>query len=178
VSAIWSFQGSQAKNIAHGRRYIGRLVFHPYFTLFVRVAVGGVLIFAGILKLPHINTLIWEIGQYRILPGSLAEIYGYALPPLELILGSFLLLGLWIRISAALSGLLMLSFTIAKIAAFIRGLNIDICPCFGPAVPLLALPSLAINIVLMVMVFQLLLHRGEFLSIDALFSAKADSIDK
>ena len=154
---------------------MGRFLLHPYFTLLSRVVLGGVLIFAGVLKLPHTHTFIWEINQYHILPSSLATAYGYTLPPVEIVLGSLLVLGLWLKISASLSGLLVLSFTIAKIAAFARGLDIDICHCFGPAVPLLAVPSLAVDFVLLALAIQILLHRGEFLSMDALFSAKKGS---
>ena len=157
---------------------IGRFLLHPYFTLLSRVVLGGVLVFAGIAKIQHVDTLIWEINQYRILPDSLTTVYGYTLPPLEIVLGVFLLLGIWLKISASLSGLVVLSFTIAKIAAFARGLDIDICPCFGPAVPLLAVHSLAIDFVLLALALQLLLHRGEFLSVDALFSTRKYSIDE
>ena len=96
--------------------------------------------------------------------------YGRALPPLEILLGTLLVLGILLKVSASLSGLLVLSFTIAKITALARGLAIDICPCFGPAVPLLTVHSLAIDFVLLALALQLLLHRGEFLSVDALFS--------
>lgn len=162
--------------ITDSDKHIGRLLLHPYFTLLSRVAVGGVLIFTGIVKLPHIDLLIWEIYQYHILSSSLATVYGYALPPLEILLGTLLVLGIRLRVSASLGGLLVLSFVIAKIAAFARGLDINICPCFGPAVPLLAVHSLVIDFVLLALVLQLVLHRGEFLSIDALFSAKKSSI--
>lgn len=160
------------------RKHVTRLLLHPYFALLSRVVLGGVLIFAGIVKLPHTRTLIWEIDQFHILPSSLATIYGHALPPLEIVLGSLLALGVWLKISASLSGLLVLSFTIAKITAFARGLDIDVCPCFGPGVPLLAVSSLAVDFVLLALALQLLLHRGEFLSVDALFLSKAESNDK
>jgi len=119
-------------------KHIGRLLFHPYSVLFSRLAFGGIFVFAGIVKLPHIDTLILEINQYHVLSSNLAMVYGRALPYLEIILGSFLILGIFLRISASIGGLLVLSFTIAKIGALVQGLDIDICPCFGPAVPLLA----------------------------------------
>ena len=86
------------------RKHVTRLLLHPYFTLLSRVVLGGVLIFAGIVKLPHTQTLIWEINQYHILPSSLATVYGHTLPFLELILGSLLVLGVWLKISTSLSG--------------------------------------------------------------------------
>jgi len=138
------------------------------------VALGGVFMFAGVVKLPHTDILIGEINKYHILPSSLATAYGYVLPPLEVVLGILLVFGIFLRISASLTGLIALSFTIAKITALARGLDIDICPCFGPAIPLLTTHSLAIDFVLLALVLQLLLHRGEFLSVDDLFSAKTD----
>ena len=155
-----------------------RLLLHPYFTLFSRVALGGILIFAGIAKMPHTDTLIWEIEQYHILSSSLARLYGQVLPPVEIVLGAFLVFGIWVKIGASLSGLLVLSFIIAKITAFARGLDIDICPCFGPAVPLLAIQTLTIDFALLALALQLLLSRTEFLSVDALFLGKARSRDK
>jgi len=157
---------------------MGKLLLHPYFTLFSRVALVGVFIFAGVVKLPHTGSLIREIDKYHILPSNLATVYGYVLPPLEIVLGILLVFGVLLRISASLTGLLVLSFTIAKITAFARGLDINVCPCFGPVVPLLTMHSLAIDFVLLALALQLLLHRGEFLSVDDLFSAKIDSIDE
>jgi uncharacterized membrane protein YphA (DoxX/SURF4 family) len=151
---------------------IKRLLVHPYLTLFSRVALGGVFIFAGIAKVTHTNTLIFEIKQYQILPDVLANAYGRALPPVEIVLGAFLALGVWSRITAGLSGLLCLSFIIAKIISFAWGLDISICSCFGPAVPLLSGYTLAVDFVMLALVFQIIFHQGEFLSLDALFLRK------
>jgi len=71
--------------------------------------------------------------------------------------------------------LLVLSFTIAKLNALARGLDIDVCPCFGPAMPLFLVPSLAIDFVLLMLVIQLLLHKSDFLSLGSWFTTKRDS---
>ena len=146
---------------------------HRYLTLASRLALGGVFIFAGVAKLPYTDTLIWEINQYNMLPHQLATAYGYVLPPLEIALGIFLLVGLFLRVGATISGLVVLSFAIAKIQALARGLDIDICPCFGPAVPLLAVYSLAIDFVLLALAAQIFYHRGEFLALGSWFSRVA-----
>lgn len=151
---------------------IKRFLVHPYLTLFSRLALGGVFIFAGIAKITHTATLIWEIKQYHILNDTLANAYGQALPPLEIVVGAFLVLGVWSRITAGLSGLLCLSFVIAKIIAYAWGLDISVCSCFGPAVPLLLSRTLAVDFVMLALVFQIIFHQGEFLSFDALFFRK------
>ncbi|HUU63182.1 MAG TPA: MauE/DoxX family redox-associated membrane protein [Dehalococcoidia bacterium] len=151
---------------------------HRYLALASRIALGGVFIFAGAVKLGYIETLIWEINQYNMLPHQLATAYGYVLPPLEIVLGIFLVVGLLLRVSSAVSGLLILSFAIAKITALARGLDIDICPCFGPAVPLLTAYSLALDVVLLALAVQIFYHRGEFLALGSWFSRKAAELDE
>ena len=60
------------------------------------------------------------------------RIMAVGLPPLELGLGAWLLLGLFTRFSAALSGGLIVIFLVAMIQAMFRGLDPD-CGCFaGP----------------------------------------------
>lgn len=154
---------------------VGQVLSHRYLTLATRIGLGGVFIFAGAAKLGYVDTLIWEINQYHILPHSLATIYGHVLPPLEIALGFLLVVGLFLRSSASVSGLVVLSFIIAKITALTRGLGISICPCFGPAVPLLMVHSLAIDFVLLALAFQILFHRGEFLSLGPWLSSKAET---
>ena len=151
---------------------VGQVLSHRYLTLATRIALGGVFIFAGVAKLSYPATLVWEINQYHILPYSLATAYGYVLPTLEIVLGVLLVLGLFLRISASVSGLVVMSFIIAKITALVRGFDISICGCFGPAVPLLSVQSLAIDFALLALAFQILFHRGEFLSLGAWFYAK------
>jgi uncharacterized membrane protein YphA (DoxX/SURF4 family) len=142
-----------------------RLLLHPYVTLGSRAVLAGVFIFAGIAKLPYPETLIWEINQYHILPSSLATAYGHVLPPLEIGLGVLLVLGLFIRTSASVSGLVVLSFVVAKVYAIAQGFDIDVCGCFGPAVPLLSVHGLVIDFVLLALALQIVFHRGEFLSL-------------
>jgi uncharacterized membrane protein YphA (DoxX/SURF4 family) len=152
---------------------IGPILTHRYLTLATRATLGSVFIFSGITKLPDLNTLIWEINQYHILPNSLATAFGYVLPPLELTLGIFLIAGLFLRVSASVSGLLVLSFIIAHITAMARGLEINYCGCFGAAVPLASVDSLLIDFGLLVLVLQIILHRGEFLSLGHWLASKA-----
>ena len=159
-------------------KHIGPLLRHPYLTLASRMGLAGVFIFAGLAKLHYTDTLVWEIKQYHILPHSLASAYGHVLPSLEIALGILLVLGLFMRLSASVSALVVLSFIIAKIVAFARGLDIHICGCFGSAGDLLALHSLIIDFVLLALALQILFHRGEFLSLGTWLSAKARSVKK
>jgi len=146
-------------------RRIGRALRHSYLTLFSRVVVGGILIFAGASKLGNINTLIEEINKYQILSGGVASAYGHALSFVEIILGVAILFGLFLTFSALVAWLLFMSFTIAKIAAIVKGLDIEICSCFGPSVSLLRTQSLALDFVLLLLTAQIAFRRGEFLTL-------------
>jgi len=130
-----------------------------------RLILGGIFIFTGFAKINHVSALISEIKQYQILPAVLASAYGHVLPYLEVLVGVSLVLGVVLRICASIAGLMLISFTVAKIVAMIRGLNINVCHCFGPAVPLLSTQSLAIDIVMLLLAIQIILFRKELFSI-------------
>jgi len=130
-------------------------------------------IFAGATKVGYIDELIEAINEYNMLPQQLATAYGYVLPYLEIVLGVFLILGLFLRVSAAVSGLVVLSFAIAKVQAIARGLDISTCGCLGSTVYLIPVQTLAIDFVLLALAAQIFFHRGEFLSLGPWLSSAA-----
>jgi uncharacterized membrane protein YphA (DoxX/SURF4 family) len=149
-----------------------RIFLGKYSTPVYRLIVGGLFVFAGIAKLGYLDSLIWEIEQYRILPDLLAKIYGYVLPYSEIAIGVLLLTGVSLRISASLAGLLTLSFTIAKISAMVRGISISVCSCFGPFIALIMVQSLAIDIVLLVLVVLIIIKPNMTLTFHQLILKK------
>ena len=144
------------------------------FQLPSRAILGGVLLAAGILKLPVIDTLAWEIGQYRILPSFLVSPFAAVLPFVEIGLGSLLLLGIYTRITGLFSGLLTVGFTIVKLKAYIQGLDIDICPCLGPLLPLLLGPGLALNGIMLLCAVVLAAGKNDVLSLSALVARRRE----
>lgn len=102
----------------------------PIVGLIFRIILAGVLIYAGGVKLVEPHGARDAIMAYRIFPPSWAPIMGYALPLLEIALGIFLLIGLFVRISAIVTALLMVAFVCGIISVWVRGYSID-CGCFG-----------------------------------------------
>lgn len=98
--------------------------------LVARLALGGVLLVAGGLKLPNLGESVIAVRAYQMLPFELTTPVGYALPVLEVATGALLVLGLFTRASAIVGSLLMLAFTIAIASVWARGISID-CGCFG-----------------------------------------------
>jgi uncharacterized membrane protein YphA (DoxX/SURF4 family) len=102
----------------------------PWFGLIARLTLGGVLLLAGFLKYDETDKSQMAVRAYEMLPIALANLIGIALPFFEIALGILLILGAGIRVSAAVSALLMIIFVVGISQAWARGLSID-CGCFG-----------------------------------------------
>ncbi|CAB4786122.1 MAG: DoxX family membrane protein [Actinobacteria bacterium] len=98
--------------------------------LLARVILGGALLVAGGLKALHPYQAAAAVRAYELLPVSVANPVGYALPWIEIGVGFILILGLYIRLGALLGAGMMLIFIIGVGSAWARGLSID-CGCFG-----------------------------------------------
>ena len=98
--------------------------------LLARLVLGGVLLYAGLAKVLTPVASARAVQAYQIFPFEVAQYIGYALPIIEIIIGSLLVLGLFTRVNAALGALLMVVFIAGIVSAWSRGLAID-CGCFG-----------------------------------------------
>ena len=85
---------------------------------------------AGALKIRDPYASATSVRAYQILPVDLANLLGFVLPFAEVVIGIFLILGIWVRFMAIAGGVLMVVFTIAIAQAWIRGISLD-CGCFG-----------------------------------------------
>ena len=87
-------------------------------------------IVAGTLKLEDVDDSVRSVRNFQILPESMVHTVGTGLPILEIVVGALLIVGLGIRVTAALSALMQLAFIIGISSAWARGLQIE-CGCFG-----------------------------------------------
>ncbi|NDB17779.1 MAG: DoxX family membrane protein [Actinobacteria bacterium] len=114
-------------------RGLSRLWWHPLTATVARVALAGVLGFAGAIKLiEDQGTRRRAILAYR-LPGmsvDAADIVGLLLPAFEVALAVCLLLGLFVRLSGLATAVLMAVFIVGIVSVWVRGYSID-CGCFG-----------------------------------------------
>jgi uncharacterized membrane protein YphA (DoxX/SURF4 family) len=102
----------------------------PWAGLGARLVVGGIWLWAGLLKVGDPPASVTAVRAYQLLPAGLADVVGRLLPMLELVVGACLVLGLLSRASAGLSALLQLAFVIGIASVWLRGISID-CGCFG-----------------------------------------------
>lgn len=107
---------------------------HGWLGLIARLVTGGVWIAAGALKITDPASSIAAVRAYELLPGSLVEPIGLALPAVELVVGLALVAGVFTRGAALASAVLFVAFVIGIVSVWARGIEID-CGCFGGGGP-------------------------------------------
>ncbi|MET3963187.1 putative membrane protein YphA (DoxX/SURF4 family) [Marmoricola sp. OAE513] len=99
-----------------------------------RLVVGGVWLWAGLLKVGDPEASVAAVRGYQLLPTGMADTVGHVLPMLEVVLGAALVLGLITRVSGVLSALLQVAFIVGIASVWARGIEIN-CGCFGDGGP-------------------------------------------
>lgn len=106
-------------------------MFWLLLVFFIRLGVGGILILAGWSKLRiEESAFLKVVLAYELLPQGLAKALTRSLPPLEILVGSLLILGLLTSLAYIAGIILLLIVTSAVIIALLRAKDIS-CGCFG-----------------------------------------------
>ncbi len=110
-----------------------------YLTIISRLVLGGIFLIAGLTKLGDIHGFALSIDSYQVSMGlpvnvlvNIENAMATVLPPLEIALGIWILVGLFTRGAAGIAGGLVVIFLIAMIQAMLRGFGNTIdCGCFA-----------------------------------------------
>jgi len=137
-----------------------------------RIFIGCLLLFSGFQKaiLPYQNFL-YAVQTYNFLPTLLEDMGARAFPWIEIAVGLFLCIGLWIRwASVAATGLFLLFITVIG-QALIRGLPIGECGCFGEMISVSPQWMVAFDGFLFIMLLRIVFHieRASIFSLDHYF---------
>jgi uncharacterized membrane protein YphA (DoxX/SURF4 family) len=98
----------------------------------IGLIVAGIFIYAGAIKALDPVQFANDIDNYKILPWPISVALAFYLPWLEIFCGVALVVRLFYRGALSILTTLIVVFTLATIAAKIRGLDIT-CGCFGHA---------------------------------------------
>jgi uncharacterized membrane protein YphA (DoxX/SURF4 family) len=99
--------------------------------LVLRIALGAIFLFAGAAKVGHADQFAAQIAGFRLLPQPMVAPLAVALPYLEILLGGYLVVGLFTRTAAWFAVALLAVFDLAVASAVVRGMTVS-CGCFGP----------------------------------------------
>ena len=106
-----------------------KIISNRYVILLSRFVLGIIFIYASIDKIIDPISFSSTIDNYHISPYSLNNIAALVIPWLELIIGVFLICGIFINGSSFIAILLLLFFIFILTQALLRGINVD-CGCF------------------------------------------------
>jgi len=140
-----------------------------FLDLGLRLIVGVVFLVAGVAKLPMHLEWAEVIMADEILPSSLVNPYLAALPIVEIIIGSCLIIGLFIRFFSVISLLVIITFIIGNSIALMLDVS-EWSGFFGERVPITHQWALVIDALLIVGVSLIFSRRRRFVAMDSMLS--------
>lgn len=100
-------------------------------TFLARLTLGVLLVVTGALKVGHAPALASAIAGFRLLPAGIVGPLAVILPFLEILIGAYLVVGLFTRIVGWIAAVQFLLYALAIASAVVRGIPAN-CGCFGP----------------------------------------------
>ncbi len=131
-------QMNQTPNIEHRTSHIelpsdvGSLGIWRVLSRILDLVLAGIFIYAGILKAIDPVQFASDIDNYKILPWPVSVALAFYLPWLEIFCALGLVFRFFYRGALSILSASIVVFTLATIAAKVRGLDIT-CGCFGHA---------------------------------------------
>lgn len=105
-------------------------MFFSFLQVLIRLILGGVFFWAGIVKIPELELFSYTVRAYNLLPEFLILPVAIMVPWLECVIGLCLILGFWTRPSALIALGLLIAFAGALGTKIYQGVHIS-CGCFG-----------------------------------------------
>jgi hypothetical protein len=134
-----------------------------------RVLVGGVFVLAGFSKLllPHAEVMAL-MQQYTVIPAAVIPLLATALPWLELVSGTALLIGWFTTPAALVVGAQLVAFSALMGVVLLAGIPITDCGCFGHVgLRETPLQVLLRDLVMLVLLVAVLGRQRDLLALDA-----------
>lgn len=134
----------------------GRISYH-----LCRLLLGGVFLWAGVVKVLDVPAFAGQIAAYQLLPYAWNYAVAATLPYVELAAGTLLLVNLRVRPAALLVAALNGVFIVVLLSVLVRGLNID-CGCFGPDAGTTPLQALGRDVLLLALAVAVYRQHGRY----------------
>ena len=110
--------------------YRMKFLSNPKLVFLLRVFLGIIFIYASIDKIIDPLKFSDAIDNYHITPVEMNNLAALIVPWIELVVGVFLILGIYVRGSSTIIILLLIWFIFILSQALVRGINVN-CGCFN-----------------------------------------------
>ena len=141
----------------------------------LRIIIGAFFAFSGFEKLMQpIENFQSVVESYEIINHTLSNIAAFILPWVELFLGVFVILGLWLKISLSSLLLMTIMFVAVVAQALLRNLPITECGCFGEliSIPLPAVLLMDSIVCILIVILTKSLMKASTFGLDSYFLRK------
>ena len=135
---------------------------NKYLTLFFRIVVGAIFLWASFDKIIDPGKFARDISNYHIVPLGLENTIALILPWLEFFIGTGLIIGVMVDGSIIISSVLLITFNIMIAQAMARGFNID-CGCGLKEGQLVGFEKLIENFVFMIFSYFVYIRKEKIL---------------
>ena len=105
-------------------------MFFALIQVMMRLVLGGVFLWAGIVKIPDLELFSYTVRAYNLLPEFLILPVTILVPYLECVIGLCLVVGFWTHASTLIASGLLIAFAGALGTKIYQGVNMS-CGCFG-----------------------------------------------
>jgi uncharacterized membrane protein YphA (DoxX/SURF4 family) len=100
-----------------------------YILAALRIGLGSVFLFAGVLKISDPTAFAGSVAAYKILPYFMNYLVASTIPWVEAICGLLLIIGYRVKATSGIVAAMNMLFIVLLASTIIRGLDID-CGCF------------------------------------------------
>jgi len=135
--------------------------------LLTRLVLGGLFVFAGVMKAQDVQSFAEAVDAFRIVPAAWAPWLAFLIPWVEMVSGAILILGLMSRASALVIFVMLLGFIGGMLSVMIRDVDVD-CSCFGDYFgdSKVGWPTVVRNLVFLGLAAPLVVRGGGLFAID------------
>jgi protein-disulfide isomerase len=144
------------------------MIGHPNVALAARIIIGIIFLVSAGAKLTHPDAFVHAVQAYGVLPDVVARPLALVFPWGELIVGAFLLFGVFTRLVSLIAALMMLGFILLIAFAMASGKNID-CGCFvGLIEEMVGAETIVRDLIMLVLLVPVVVSTTQRFSLDTL----------
>lgn len=144
-----------------------KILENSIINLIVRIFLGVFFLSAALGKAAEPALFAKEIANYAIIPDPFINLVALIIPWIELIVSIFLIFGIRLKSSSAITSILLVIFIIAVGSAMARGLDIN-CGCFSQKIQYVGWPKILENTGLLILSIYLFFFPVKKLTIENL----------